>query len=265
MIKNIVLLILLSLDLFAVEYYSKIYPFEEYHIKSAVSGEVISVDRSQEGSYSNSNVIIHIDDSLDRESLKLYQDKLATTDESIKLLNDEINNARSIMRIAKESFDRVKTLQSYTKVQKDAKKNAYLSSKNAYLRVKSSLLNQKSIRSDLLIKIANLKNSIKKKNISLKNGEYIYKIYPNRGDFVNFGSRLVDCYDLRRAKLIIYVGEDDIDSIKDKSIYIDGKRSDYKIDKIWKVADQKHLSSYRVEIVIDKPKRFSKLVKVEFK
>jgi len=265
MIKKIYLVSLLSLNLFAAEYYSKLYPFQEYHIKSAVSGYVLSVDRSIEGKFSNNNTIIHIDDRIDKKNLQLLNDKLEISKESINLINEEIKSVNNILNIAKNSYNRVKNLQSYTKVQKDAKKNSYLLAKNSFIKAKSSLLNQKSIKADLLTKIDSLQDSINKKNISLKNSEYIYKIYPNRGDFVNFGSKLIDAYDLSRAKLVIFVDGDEIDNIKRKTIYIDGKRSDYKIDKIWKVADQKHLSSYRVEIVINKPKRFSKLVKVEFK
>jgi len=53
--------------------------------------------------------------------------------------------------------------------------------------------------------------------------------------------------------------------IKNKTIYLDGKKSDLKISKLYTVADTKHISSYKCEIIIPAPKTFSKLTKIEFK
>ena len=49
-------------------------------------------------------------------------------------------------------------------------------------------------------------------------------------------------------------------------IYLDGEKTEYKVNKVWRVADEKFISSYRAEIYIPSPKNsFSKLVKVEIK
>lgn len=50
-----------------------------------------------------------------------------------------------------------------------------------------------------------------------------------------------------------------------KQYILIGKKSNLKIDKIYKVADSKHISSYKVEIIVPNPKTFSRLVKIEFK
>ena len=80
------------------------------------------------------------------------------------------------------------------------------------------------------------------------------------------GMALAQIKDLSRAKLTLFLEDDELQSIKNKKIYINGKPTNYKIDKIWSVADDKFISSYRAEIIIPKPKyKFSKLLKVELK
>jgi multidrug resistance efflux pump len=197
--------------------------------------------------------------------LKSSQAKLAITDETIELLKESVSNSKRAMGISKSSYARVKNLQSYSKVQKDAKLTALINATNAYIQSKTNLEKQKTLRSDLVVKIESLKDKIQKKNIKIKSGNLIYKIYPNVGDFVGMGARLVDSYDVSHAKLVIYINEGDLNGIKEKKIFLDGKETNYKIDKLWSVADSKNISSYKAEIIIDAPKLFSKLVKVEFK
>jgi len=51
-----------------------------------------------------------------------------------------------------------------------------------------------------------------------------------------------------------------------KTVYIDGKKTGYRVNKVWDIADDKFISSYRAEIYVEKPEGFfSKLVKVELK
>jgi hypothetical protein len=70
---------------------------------------------------------------------------------------------------------------------------------------------------------------------------------------------------VRKAKLTIFLSAEDMQGAKEKALYIDGKKSDYKIDRLWTIADAQHLSSYKAEIIVDAPERFSNLVKVELK
>ena len=86
------------------------------------------------------------------------------------------------------------------------------------------------------------------------------------GDFVAPGSPLVSIKDVIRAKLVVFLDKDELENIADKSLFLDDAKSAYKIDKVWKVADEKFISSYRAEIYIDAPEdTFSKLLKVEIK
>ncbi len=72
--------------------------------------------------------------------------------------------------------------------------------------------------------------------------------------------------DLTKAKLILYLEEDELKDIEKRKVFINGSETNLKISKIWKVTDKKFISSYRAEIVIREPKyRFSTLLKVELK
>jgi hypothetical protein len=72
--------------------------------------------------------------------------------------------------------------------------------------------------------------------------------------------------DLSRGKLILFLESSELKDVRSKKVFIDGKETQYRVDKVWHVADEKFISSYRVEIYIDKPGNyFSKLVKVELK
>ena len=52
----------------------------------------------------------------------------------------------------------------------------------------------------------------------------------------------------------------------DRIVYLNGEKTEYKVDKVWQVADEKFISSYRAEIYIPTPKGLlSKLIKVEIK
>ena len=71
--------------------------------------------------------------------------------------------------------------------------------------------------------------------------------------------------DLNKGKVEVYIPISEAKSIVSKTIYIDGKKTNLKISKLYAVADTKHISSYKCEINIPNPKQFSVLVKVEFK
>ena len=86
------------------------------------------------------------------------------------------------------------------------------------------------------------------------------------GDFVAPGSPLAQVADVSKAKLVLFLEPDELESIEEKIVYLDGIKTEYKVNKVWKVADEKFISSYRAEIYVSAPKEmFSKLLKVEIK
>jgi len=85
------------------------------------------------------------------------------------------------------------------------------------------------------------------------------------GGYATPGMPLLIVDDLSMAKLVVYLDRNELDGIEDKSIYIDDKKTDLKFTKIWRVADEKFVSSYRAEIITKPLFKFSKLVKIEMK
>jgi hypothetical protein len=65
---------------------------------------------------------------------------------------------------------------------------------------------------------------------------------------------------------VLCLDNSELEDIYQKIVYLNDKKTEYKIDKIWKMADEKFISSYRAEIIIASPSEsFSKLMKVEIK
>ncbi len=113
--------------------------------------------------------------------------------------------------------------------------------------------------------MSQLEDSISKKSVILKD-KYLYQLLVRVGDFVAPGSPLARVDDASRAKLVLFLEAEELEDIAQKIVYIDGTKTEYKVDKVWRVADEKFISSYRAEIYIPAPKgTFSKLVKVEIK
>ena len=230
------ILFLISLNFAVASYYAVIKPYREFNIKASVSGRVEFVKKEAEGRLVKNDLIIRLDSKIDEIELEKSLEKLKNL-KQILLFQEDIL----------KSFQKVK---SKSKVDKDNQKIIVLNTKNQI--------------ADLENKIATLKDKIQKKQIFIKN-KYIDTIFVDVGNFVNPGAKLIKAYDLSKAKLEIFVSVDKIKNIKNRAIYLNGKKTNLKINKIYKVADNKHLGSYKVEIILDKPKTFSKLIKVEFK
>lgn len=218
------------------EYYAKLEPIESYEVKSSVSGKVIFSNSEIEGKKANNTKIIEIDSYVDRIDLEQSTKKLQAINEMMKV---EENNYNRLLQVTSKS--------GYEKDNQKVK-----------------VINYQVTKADIEIKIANLRDSIKNKKL-IEKDNYVYNITVREGTYVTPGTLLYESKDLSKGKLEIFVPIDEVDSIKSKKIFLDGKESDIKIDKIYEVADEKHISSYKVEILIDNPKVFSRLVKVEFK
>ncbi|TLP36984.1 HlyD family secretion protein [Arcobacter arenosus] len=231
----LVILVMLG-SAFASEYYAKLEPIESFEVKSSVSGKVIFSNSNIEGKKAKNTKVIEIDSYVDRIDLEQSKMKLKAIEE--------------MMKVEEKNYNRLLKVTSKSGYEKDNQK--------------IKVINYQVTKADIEIKIANLKDSIKNKKLVEKNN-YIYNIAVKEGTYVTPGTLLYESKDLSKGKLEIFVPIDEIEKIQSKKIYLDGKESSLKINKIFKVADEKHISSYKVEIVIDNPKVFSRLVKVEFK
>lgn len=234
--KIVLALILIIKISFAIEYYAKVEPLNSYTVKSSVSGKVLFINEKIEGKKANNSTVVKIDSAVNKVELIQTQNKL--------------HSLKSMIDLEDKNYVRLTKVTSRSGFEKDNQK--------------IKVLNLQSQKSDLLIKIAMLKDSISNKNL-IENNHYIYNIAVKEGDYVTPGTLLYEKKDLSKGKVEIFVPIMEANSIKDKTLYIDNEKTDLKINKIYKVADDKHISSYKCEIIIPNIKIFSRLVKIEFK
>ena len=234
--KYIVSFLFMVSSILANDYYAKLEPINTYNVKASVSGKVIFVNEKIKSNISRNNIIIKIDNKINK--IELAQTRIKRS------------NLKKILKIQKDILNSFNKVSSKSKLDKDAQK--------------ITILNTQSTISDLNIRIATLEDTIKNKILKEKNA-YISDIIIKKGDYVNPGTPLYTAQDLSKGKLEIFVSFDDIDKIKDKEIYVNDIKTSLEINNIYKTADTKHISAYKVEIFVDDVITFSKLVKITFK
>jgi len=261
------LFVLLGLPLVAMAtvHYAKVEPCDEVVIKSAVSALVTEVDVGLEGHLLSGERVVHLDDTLD--ILELNNTKRAIVLlEKMYGINQEVASSLDETLKRKESYyHRLNPLRTASKTQKDNAYNTFIATKTQYLATQEKLVSLEKQIMDMRYKRARLEERIRKKSLQVDQ-RYLSKLMVRVGDFVNPGSPLAKVADLRRAKLVVFLSPDEVEGLATKRLFLDDKASGYRIDKVWRVADEKFISSYRAEISIDSPKGLlSKLVKVELK
>jgi len=229
-------------------YDAKVEPYEVYNIKAAASGEVVIAKKELESKVISNSLVIKLDDTKEKITLK-------NLNTQIELLKNQIKNQQEVVNRKYEIYKRYKNLRTKSQEQKDMKFFDYINAKNALLNLKTQLSNLISQRDSTL-------DTINKKNIKLSG--YLYKINVTPGDFVTNGMLVAQVDDISKQKLTIYVPIDKIEEIQNKTIYINDKPSDFKIQKIWIVPDSKYVTSYRVDLV-GSGLKFGDIVKVDFR
>ena len=259
-----IFLLLSPILLFAKVHYAKVEPIESITLKSAVSAQVTQAKIELEGR-TVFGTIIRLDDKLDREKLKSSKESLTLVKSMISINQKILIALKESLKLQKAYYSKMQTIASASKSQKDNSFYAYTNAKTQYLSTKEKIDNLKKQKLDLKFEINRLKDSISKKNI-IVNKRFLYKLLVHKGDFVNMGTPLAQLKNLTSAKLVLFLEEDELKDIKKRKIYINDKATNYKINKIWKVTDEKFISSYRSEIIIKAPEdNFSTLLKVELK
>ncbi len=253
--------------LWAGSYYARLQPYDSVVLKAAVSAQVVDVNLSAEGKRLPAGaVLIRLDDKLDRQRLKRIRDNIAVLQEMIRINETALPLQKENLERLEENYRRIAKLSTASKTQKDSAYGAYAAAFAQYTALKEKIL---SLRSQLLTAQNNadtLEDTIAKKTIAPM-GQYIYNIAVRAGDFVAPGTPLARTDDLRKGKLVLFLDPEDVPHATEKTVYLDGNKTEYRISKVWKVSDEKLVSSYRGEIIVDVPKEgyFSKLVKVELK
>jgi multidrug efflux pump subunit AcrA (membrane-fusion protein) len=263
--RYLLLSVAFVLPLSASVYYAKVEPVEKYTIKSTVSGEVKTLYKQAEGKVSNGGIYIQIDDFLNKEELKSSKQKLQALKATLELTQKNLENSKEVQRIREDNYNRIKDLKTKSRVEKDNELITLISAQNQTISLENSVQNLLIQLSDLEYKITNLEDTIEDKSVEIKKGYLIYNTYINVGDYVSVGTSLVDAYDISKGKLTLYLSKEDVELAKNGVIYINDKPTEYKVDKVWDVADTQNISAYKTEILLPAPSRFSELMKVEFK
>ena len=262
--RGFIFLILSVVSLMAKEYYAKVEPYEIRTISSNVSGLVMYANEENEGRRLGKKNYIEIDDELDKIELEQSVEKLALLKNTLKLNEEIVENYAQMLKKKDINYNRVKDLKIKSTVEKDREFYDLAATRNQYISTRKEMENLKIQINDLELRQAQLGHSIRDKHLNAS-GYVLYRLMVKEGQVVNPSAPLAEIADISRAKLTIYLNAEDMKGIKEKVIYLDGQKSNYKINRLWNIADATHLSSYRAEIIIDAPKRFSILIKVEFR
>ena len=262
---KILLLLLAPLFLFSKVYYAKVEPFDTVTLKSSVSGLVVDVNLDAEGKILDGIRIIHLDDTLDIVNLKASKQSADLLKEMLEINQDIATSLSDTVKRQEAYYQRINKLSTASKTQKDNAYSSFTTAKTQYLGTKEKIVNLEKQILDMNYKIAQLEDTIAKKSLVL-NHQYLYKLIVRKGDFVAPGSALAQAMDISSAKLVLFLESDEVEEVDQKIVYLDDKKTEYKVNKVWSVTDEKFISSYRAEIYIDAPQGpFSKLIKVEIK
>ena len=262
---KIFLFLVIPLLVFAKVHYAKVEPYESVVLKSAVSGLVVDVDLDAEGTLVNDKRVIHIDDALDKTNLEDTKKSSALLEKMLGINQEIASSLAGTVKRQEGYFKRISKLSTASKTQKDNAYSAFTSAKTQYLSTKEKIISLEKQILDMQYKASQLEDILVKKSI-IPQKKYLYKLLVRKGDYVAPGTALAELQDASRAKLVLFLEPEELVGTDDKVIYLDGKRTEYKIGKVWRVADEKFISSYRAEIYIPAPQNeFSKLVKVEMK
>ncbi len=258
------LLIVPAVSLMAKEYYAKVEPYETLTIASNVSGLILFTDEQNEGKVLGQKAYIKIDDELDQVEHKQVINKIELLEDTLKLNESMARNYELMLEKKQRNYDNIKSLKTKSTIEKDREFYDLVSTQNQFISTQKEIQNLKTQINDLYLRQAQLERSIKDKSLAAE-GYVLYKLIVKEGQVVNPSTPLAEIADVSRAKLTLYLTSEDMLGAEKKALYINGEKSTYKINRLWKIADAQHLSSYRAEIIIDAPEHFSALMKVELK
>lgn len=245
-------------------YYAKVEPYEVRAISSNVSGLVIKASEELVGTVLTSNPYIQIDSEVDTKELKYMEEKLEYM--SVMVSDNEIvlDNLAKNLDKKRNNYKRVETLKFKSSVEKDREYSDLIASENLYLNTNKEIQNLKIQINDARLRKIQLERSIEDKKLNAK-GFVLYEILVKPGQVVGIATPLAKIADTSKAKLTIFLDTEDLSGAKSKAVYIDDEKTAYKISRVLNIADSINISKYMAQIVIESPKIFSKLVKVELK
>jgi len=216
------------------------------------------------GNTLSSTPYLRIDTKLDTSELKFTKEKIQYLKNTVKLNENIVLNLKVSLEKKRLNYERVKKLKIKSSLEKDKEFYDLVSSENSSLSTLKEINTLKTQVTDLEIRKKQLLRSINDKSLSAK-GFKLYSLEVKVGEVVSKGTPLAIIMDTSRAILTIYLNEEDVLNAKKSVVYINGKKTTYRIDRFLNIADSKNISKYMAQIIIKAPKIFSKLAKVELK
>ncbi|MBD3825029.1 MAG: HlyD family secretion protein [Epsilonproteobacteria bacterium] len=245
-------------------YYAKVEPYDILPISSNVTGLVLQADESKLGKTLSSAAYIVIDSELDKKELGSVERKLTILKDMIATNEQILKNLESSLEKKRENYKRVEALKIKSTIEKDREFYDLIASENSYLATQKEIENLHVQLSDLSLRQAQLQRTLKDKEL-VNEGYVLYELYVKPGQVVTMSAPLAKVADVSKAKLTLFLDEADAMEASKKVIYIDGKKSAYRLTRVVTIADSKNISKYMAQIIIDAPKLFSKLVQIELK
>lgn len=245
-------------------YYAKVEPYEIRDISSNVSGLILEANEDLLGKKLSSKPFIKIDSELDTKELSTILSKLDYLKDVISKNEKILENLQESLERKRANYDKIKSLSIKSSVEKDREFYDLVNSENLFYNTQKEVLNLKIQLSDLEFRKSQLQRSISDKNV-VADGFVLYSLKVKPGQVVSFSAPLAQVADTSKAKLTIFLNDEDVLEADKKVVYIDGKKTDYKLSRVVKVADATNISKYMAQVVVKSPEVFSNLVKIELK
>ncbi len=262
--KIFTLMMVLSTILFSKVYYSKVEPYEFRDLSSNVSGVVEYINEDMIGQKLGQEAYLRIDSELDLKELSAVKEKLLLLRNTLASSELILINLQKSLLKKRENYKKVQNLKIKSTIEKDREFHDLIASENQYLNTQKEIDNLKIQIADLQLREAQLNRTIRDKKLS-DAGYVLYSIDVKVGQVVGIATPLARIADVSKAKLTIFLDESDLINVKEKIVFINGEKTEYKISRILNIADSKNISKYKAQIIIKSPEVFSKLVKIELK
>ncbi len=233
-------------------------------ISSNVSGIVTLSDENMLGKRLTSKPYIKVDAQLDKKELQAVREKLLIYASTMQTNQKILQNFKALLKKKQKNYAEIKNLKIKSRIEKDKEFYDLISSQNSYLAIEKENNTLKTQMADLELRKAQLQKSIKDKNFS-NAGFTLYALFVKKGQVVNPAMLVAKIADTSKAILTLYLDATDVADAQKKIIYIDGKRTAYKINRLLKITDSVNISKYKAQIIIKAPKTFSKLAQIELK
>jgi len=262
--KIFFLLFLLLSSLFSDVYYSKVEPIQIKKIASNVNGQIVFVNENKLGQLLKDEIYIKIDTQLDKDELASVKQKIQYIEKTLEVDHKILENLKQTQIKKRANYAKVVSLKIKSTLEKDKEFYDFIATQNQYLTTQKEINNLYIQLLDIKLREEQLLKSIKDKNIKSK-GFLLYSLAVKIGEVVNKGTPLATLADTSKAILTLYLNKEDAMKARKSIIYLNGKKTAYKISRLLPMADVQNISQFKAQVIINAPKLFSKLVKVELK